>query len=276
MALKNKFAEKRAPLLEERFKVLQGTEEAKTTGTPACRGFWLMAMQNHPAFDDMIEEYDCPVLEYLTDIKVSYPDKEDHNKGFKLEFLFAENPYFEHKVLDKSYFTKEESPYTGNIEATEIKATKIEWKSGKDVTIEKVKGKKSKMNAKGKNKDKTEARPSFFRSFFRNLKEGDPLPDDIDPEELKLECDSDDEPEDDEGLMEMLLVNDHECGTAVRDDIVPWAVRWYTGEACPDDDDDEDEAPPPPKKKGDKATVKKDKRKESEGKDEKKEECKQQ
>jgi len=162
MALKNKFAEKRAPLLEERFKVLQGTEEAKTTGTPACRGFWLMAMQNHPAFDDMIEEYDCPVLEYLTDIKVSYPDKEDHNKGFKLEFLFAENPYFEHKVLDKSYFTKEESPYTGNIEATEIKATKIEWKSGKDVTIEKVKGKKSKMNAKGKNKDKTEARPSFF------------------------------------------------------------------------------------------------------------------
>jgi len=193
MVLKNKYLEKQAPLLEERFKVLQGTEETKTTGTPACRGFWLMAMQNHPAFDEMIEEYDCSVLEYLTDIKVSYLDLEDHPKGFKLEFHFAENPYFEHKVLEKSYFTKEESPYTGNIEATEIKATKIEWKSGKDVTVEKVKDKKGKRNAKAKNKEKTEARPSFFRSFFRSLKEGDPLPEGIDSEELKQLCEDSDE-----------------------------------------------------------------------------------
>jgi len=164
-----------------------------------------------------------------------------------------------------------------------------------------VKDKKGKRNAKAKNKEKTEARPSFFRSFFRSLKEGDPLPEGIDSEELKQLCeDSDEEAEDDEGLVAMLLENDHEQGTAVRDNIVPWAVRWYTGEACPDDDldddddddddddadddsdedddDDEDEPPPPPKKKGDKGPAKKDKKKGSEGQDgeQKAEECKQQ
>jgi len=36
------------------------------------------------------------------------------------------------------------------------------------------------------------------------------------------------------------IMGDHyQCGVAMRDSIIPFAVRWYTGEACADDDDDD-------------------------------------
>ena len=38
------------------------------------------------------------------------------------------------------------------------------------------------------------------------------------------------------------MENDYETGLALKDQVIPFAVRWYTGEAAPDDDsDDEDE-----------------------------------
>merc|ERR1719356_661141 len=54
----------------------------------------------------------------------------------------------------------------------------------------------------------------------------------------------DDDVEDEE-LLAYLMDSDYEVGTALRDYVIPFAVRWYTGEAAPevddDDDDDEDE-----------------------------------
>ena len=37
-----------------------------------------------------------------------------------------------------------------------------------------------------------------------------------------------------------MLENDHEGGCALRDNIIPFAVRWYTGEAAPEEDDDDE------------------------------------
>merc|ERR1719232_300317 len=69
--------------------------------------------------------------------------------------------------------------------------------------------------------------------------------------------------EDEEELMTYLMDNDHEVGTALRDNIIPFAIRWYTGEAAPEyermgpedsdedeeseeeDEDDSDDEPPP-------------------------------
>merc|ERR1711908_92603 len=41
--------------------------------------------------------------------------------------------------------------------------------------------------------------------------------------------------------MECLLCDDYEQGLALRDYLVPHAVRWYTGDACDDEDDDDEE-----------------------------------
>lgn len=42
--------------------------------------------------------------------------------------------------------------------------------------------------------------------------------------------------------MDQWMGDDYEAGQALKNHIIPFAVRWYTGEAAPDmDDDDEDE-----------------------------------
>jgi len=248
--LQKQFTEKQQPFLDARTKVLSNLEaageEAKDKGTPGLVGFWKQAMKNLPALEDHIEEWDEPVLDYCKDITKSWLDDTDLAKGFKLSFHFVENPYFTNTEITKEYYVKEENPYTGEMTAKEIKASTIDWKPGKDVTVEKV-AKKVKgggaKKAKQKGKEKEEPRDSFFRGFFRNLKEGGTIPEDINLDEAR-ELVDEDEDDDDEHMLELLMENDYEMGCCVRDSLVPFAVRWYTGEACPDDgydDDDEDE-----------------------------------
>ncbi|CAK9002051.1 unnamed protein product [Durusdinium trenchii] len=250
--LQKQFTAKQQPFLDQRSNVLANVEaaqdeEAKSKGTPALLGFWTKALKNLPALEDHIEEWDEPVLEYCKDITKSWIDDSDLAKGFKLSFHFVENPYFTNTELCKEYHVTEVSPYTGEVSAKEIKATTIEWKPGKDVTVEKVtkkvKGGGAKK-AKQKGKEKEEPRDSFFRGFFRNLKEGGAIPEDINLEEARELVDEDDD--DDEHMLELLMENDYEIGCCVRDQLIPYAVRFFTGEASPedhdyDDDDEEDE-----------------------------------
>jgi len=240
--LQKKYTEMQNPILVQRANILTtNPPEGPVTGTPALKGFWATAIKNHPAFESVIEEWDEPVLEFIGDITKENLDDNDSNKGFKLTFHFAENPYFSNPSLFKEYHSEESSPYTQECEVTLIKASEIEWKDGKDVTIEKVAKKVKGGGAKKakQKKEKEEPRDSIFRHFFRTLKPDMPVPDDVNLDDVGGMCDEDD---DDEGIMEMLMDNDHEVGMALRDQIIPFAVRWYTGEAAPDDDDeDEDE-----------------------------------
>merc|ERR1712129_317645 len=94
-------------------------------------------------------------------------------------------------------------------------------------------------------KEKEEARPSFFRDFFRALQVGmEPTEDMV--EQAKSMCEFGDEDDDEDELdmdmiIETLMENDHEIGCALRDNIIPFAVRWYTGEASPEDDEEYDD-----------------------------------
>jgi len=229
---------KQKPVLEERRKLLlgDGSQEGPPTGTPALTGFWLQALQNHPALDGDIEEYDCPVLEFLQNIQSSNLDPDDSMKGFRLTFHFAQNPYFENAAVSKEFHTEEGCPYREEIKVNEVVSTSIKWKPGKDVTVAKakkaVKGKKTKAS-----KAQEEPRPSFFRGFFRSMKQGDPLPDDIDPHEIDMHYGGGSDMNE-ENLVEVILDNDYEVGQALKDQVVPFAVRFYTGEATPDRDDD--------------------------------------
>ncbi|CAJ1454245.1 unnamed protein product [Effrenium voratum] len=251
--LQKEFTEKQLPFLEKRTEFLcdaaKAAPDAKDgtgKGTPALSGFWTKAMKHLPALEDHIEEWDEEVLDYCKDVTKDWLDESDLAKGFKLAFHFVENPFFTNAVLEKEYHLEEASPYTGEVSAKEVKASKIEWKVGKDVTVEKVtkkvKGGGAKK-AKQKGKEKEEPRDSFFRNCFRNLKQGGPIPDDVNLEEARELVDEDDS--DDEQMMELLLENDYEIGCCVRDQLIPYAVRWYTGEAVPEDhgfdEDDEEE-----------------------------------
>eukprot|EP00445_Apocalathium_hangoei_P042678 CAMPEP_0203969388 /NCGR_PEP_ID=MMETSP0359-20131031/97431_1 /ASSEMBLY_ACC=CAM_ASM_000338 /TAXON_ID=268821 /ORGANISM="Scrippsiella Hangoei, Strain SHTV-5" /LENGTH=370 /DNA_ID=CAMNT_0050907325 /DNA_START=70 /DNA_END=1180 /DNA_ORIENTATION=- len=247
------YTAKQQPLLDERKKMLCVEDGAgEKTGTPALTGFWCKALQNHPAFNDLVREWDEPVLQYLQDMQHSFVDPEDSDKGFNLKLIFAENPYFTNSTLEKEYKTEIENPYCGEQKVLGIKCTQIVWKQGKDVTVEavakKVKGGGAKK-AKQK-KEKEEARPSFFRDFFRDLYPKMELSPDAKEMAMSMqedeapyggEDDDDDEEKDEETLVGQLMQFDFEAGAAVKDDLVPRAIRWYTGEACPDDDDDDDD-----------------------------------
>jgi nucleosome assembly protein 1-like 1 len=281
---RRKIMEKQKPLLEARAKVLAKNEAGgDATGTPAIPGFWLQAMKNMPQFEDIVQKHDEPVLQHLTDITTENVDPKDSNKGFKLHFHFSENPYFTNKVLSKTYIIEESSPYTQEPCVKKITGTEIDWNAGKDVTVEKV-AKKVKgggaKKAKAKAKETVEPRESFFREFFKDLEPGMDVPDD-----LILDQDMEDVDDDDDELLELFMDRDPEIGSGVREQLIPFAVRWYTGEAAPeqdddedseeedddDDDDEEDDSDDEPPAKGGKA-----KAKAKGGKPEKQEECKQQ
>uniref|UniRef100_A0A7S1AI30 Nucleosome assembly protein n=1 Tax=Noctiluca scintillans TaxID=2966 RepID=A0A7S1AI30_NOCSC len=234
-ALERKFTERQQPLLDERTKLL--STGAGEGGTPALTGFWLQALKNHPSLEDAIEAWDEPVLKHLTDITTENVDS-DADQGFRLTFHFAENPYISNATLWKEYRTQEESPYSKETEVKSVKVSDIEWKDGQDVTVTrvtpKVKGGGAKKQ-KQKAKEKFEARDSFFRHIFRNMEQGMTVPDDVN---VEME-DSDDENEAE--IVEMMMSHDIEVGEAIRDQIIPFAVRWYTGEASPEEDDDDDD-----------------------------------
>ena len=65
--------------------------------------------KNTEILAEMTQPHDEPILESLRDINVSFPDNfPDNSMGFVLEFVFAENEFFEEKVLTKTYHMKSE------------------------------------------------------------------------------------------------------------------------------------------------------------------------
>lgn len=243
------FKEKQAPLLAERSQVLSQTKDVPAEdhqyGTPGCKGFWLQAFQNSEAIGEGIEEHDEDVLNYLQDITKTDLDAKLPQKGFKLDFVFKENPYFANSSLwvefHVDYNIESYKPYLDS-DCIEVKSSEIEWKAGKNVTVEvvakKVKGGGAKK-AKAKAKSKEEPRASFFRNLFRSLKVGDEAPADF----LAMLEGMEEEPDEDDmdGIVKFALANMHEVGHSIAEEIIPYAVRFYTGEAGDADSDDDDE-----------------------------------
>merc|ERR1739848_864573 len=82
-----------------------------------------------------------------------------------------------------------------------------------------------------------EPRTSFFRLFFQNLDAEDEVPD-----ALQCYVDQDDEDDDEEEPdIEQIMEQDHEIAERIKSSLVPFAVRWYTGEARPESDDEWDD-----------------------------------
>jgi nucleosome assembly protein 1-like 1 len=156
LQLEKKYFAKFTPLYEKRAKIVNGATEPtedeikageeddeeedaeKTTeqedvseGITGIPEFWLSAMKNQVSLAEMITDRDEVALKHLTDVRMEYLDK----PGFRLIFEFAENEFFTNKIITKTYFYQNESGYGGDFIYDHAEGDKIDWKSGKDLTV---------------------------------------------------------------------------------------------------------------------------------------------
>jgi len=112
--------------------------------------FWVTAFVNHPQVSALLNEEDEEALQFLT--KVEVQEFEDIKSGYKINFHFDSNPYFDNTVISKEFHLND----TGEPSS---KSTPITWKTGKDLT-----SKSSQSNKAGK-KRSHEEQESFFSWF---------------------------------------------------------------------------------------------------------------
>lgn len=111
--------------------------------------FWVTAFVNHPQVSALLNEEDEEALQSL--VKVEVQEFEDIKSGYKINFHFDENPFFENKCISKEFHMTE----TGEPSS---KSTPITWKPGKDLT-------KPPSQAKGDRKRAHDQQDSFFSWF---------------------------------------------------------------------------------------------------------------
>lgn len=205
--------------------------------------FWLSVLKSAAATDGLIEEHDEPVMKHLEDLTLTFLDEQELNSeegviGFRLNFHFSENQWFDNKVLDKTYKLRiiPEEGAVLQYEGPEIissEGTTIQWKNDiVDVTKKTInKKQRNKKTGATRTIQKLVQTESFFNYFssvkerlelIKSLQEGEEIEDD-----------------DDEYSQEAAMLEaDYEIGHFIRERIIPRAVLYYTGEV---DDDDEDE-----------------------------------
>ncbi|XP_022365564.1 protein SET-like [Enhydra lutris kenyoni] len=86
--------------------------------------FWVTTFVNHPLVSALLGEEDEEMLHYL--IRVEVTELEDIKSGYRIDFYFDENPYFENKVLSKEFHLNESGDPSS-------KSTEIKRKSGNDL-----------------------------------------------------------------------------------------------------------------------------------------------
>jgi len=204
-ALEEKYEGLYRPLYAQRREALAGE---------ALPGFWLKVMMEDEMLGSVITSKDQECLRFLSDVR--YECMEDM-MSFRLHFAFRENPYFSNSELTKEYKLEEDDePILEHTVGCDIA-----WKPSRNLTV-KVMKKKSK-GKKGPVKTKTTPTNSFF-TFFSP------------PDIANLEMGDMDEQEEEE--LQEIVQSDFELGALFREDIIPHAVLYYTGEIDEGDDSD--------------------------------------
>ena len=110
----------------------EGTTEDMTykhvKGVP---GYWLQAINSHPLLCSLVQPHDESVFGYLETIKsVMLKD----NPGFRLEFHFRKNPYFENRCLTREYILTNPTAFApeADFEFKETRGCNIDWKWNKN------------------------------------------------------------------------------------------------------------------------------------------------
>jgi nucleosome assembly protein 1-like 1 len=213
--------------LERKYQdLIQPLYERRRAIVPQIPQFWACALTNNDTAAEWINEDDAKALEYLTDI--TNRDRDD-GKGFTLTFHFATNDYFTNTTITKTYVVPNlllsDEP---NLKL--VAGDTIHWKKGKSLThrevIRKQRG-KGKHAGRIRTVTKQEEMESFFTWFA--------------PPPMPVSADEMDEEEADR--LDEIFELDYELAQAIRSEIIPQAVLWFTDEAShmiPVDNDDDD------------------------------------
>ncbi|KAA8584670.1 hypothetical protein FQN60_008455 [Etheostoma spectabile] len=155
---------------------------------------------------------DEEALHYLSRVEVT--EFEDIKSGYRIDFYFDENPYFENKALSKEFNVNESGDPVS-------KSTEIKWKAGKDLT----KRVGQSPNKAGKKRQHEE--PESFFTWFTDHSDagadelGEVIKDDIWPNPLQYylvpdmedeEGDGDDDDDDEEEGLEDIDEGEEEEG----------------------------------------------------------------
>ncbi|XP_015599689.1 protein SET isoform X2 [Cephus cinctus] len=120
--------------------------------------FWVTAFVNHPQIAPILEEEEEDALRFLNKLEVE--EFEDIKSGYRINFHFDKNPYFDNDVLTKEF----------HLGSSASQSTTIRWKEGADLT----------KRSKDKGPLKGRKRPLGHRTFFDWFTDhGDPSSDDI-------------------------------------------------------------------------------------------------
>lgn len=87
--------------------------------------FWPTAFNNHPDLSSLFEEGEEDCFHHL--IKLDVEEFEDIKSGYRLNFCFEENPYFDNTVLTKEF-------QLGSLGVPTSLSIPIRWKEGMDLT----------------------------------------------------------------------------------------------------------------------------------------------
>eukprot|EP01133_Synstelium_polycarpum_P019053 gene19053-22810_t len=193
--------------------------EGLTAGTEkGIPDFWHRILMQHPIFQQMIQEVDEEALSHLIDINVV----ESGNVSFTVNFVFSANPLFTNSTISMALAVNTESE---NLES--ITVSPIEWKEGKNFTVETVEKSIKKKGPKGKKPATTTKKVEqkvdcFFGTFFTNAS----------PSE---EADEDDE----ENMGMQNMYAQYQGLVTLKDTIVPTAVEWFLGRGEVEEDDED-------------------------------------
>ncbi|XP_058897645.1 protein SET-like [Kogia breviceps] len=119
--------------------------------TVKIRNFGITTFVNHPQLSVLFVQEGDETLRYLITVEVT--EYEKIKSGYRIDFCFKVNPYFENKVVSKEFHLNESGDSSS-------KCTEIKWKSRKDL----IKSSSQTQN-KASRKTQHEEPESFFTWF---------------------------------------------------------------------------------------------------------------
>jgi len=87
---------------------------------------------NHALLVDALNDTDIDVMKFLDYLNVEDTNTDDSLIGFRIELAFKPNPFFKNEVLTKEFKFSEDGEFVS------VNPCKIDWKEGKDLTIQNV------------------------------------------------------------------------------------------------------------------------------------------
>ena len=114
---------------------------------------------------------------------------------------------------------------------TKSSGTEIQWKPSKSLLVTEVKKKQKAKDGKNKGQVRTIVKEEPKASFFHYFSE---------PNEEEME-EEEDEEENKPEKHQLYVEEDYDIAHAIRVQVIPDAVKWFTGEAVPEEEDEDDE-----------------------------------